>query len=552
MSAESVTSTWWSHVPSEWPRRLLYIPSMTSFPREEGNTYKGEREPDYGIITYTWGRWKATYGEQGEALDIKGCSWDIPRVKPEHFLVEDFRRIIEFIGKQKYEGHQINFVWIDIACIDQKNNAEKLHEIGRQVGIFQRARRVYVWLSRLETNVLEKCLNQIVQSSGDLGVHAHGQQLETKETLPESIISLSQAFSVLFSDPWFSSLWTLQESILRNDAMILSRETEPVPLGYHEGYLFLTILINICQNIYQDLNRVSKGSKWNQPTRDSSKELSFTLEKTGYHFLYTNNPNVQYGAAQYRQTKHPLDRIYAIMQIYGLRLGGSAPDAPTNKEFTLADLEDEFGKALNEQSPILAQMFIHSKNPEPGRSWRISQYSKVPKPLMVYTEPKSQCQISMTQLRQAELKGWICSYKSLLHLWKRWAAEFDFWPPDNEITVLDEIDIVYEYLPTHINDTPPNVSIGNEGYWSHKQATAICRAFGEDSLYIFLLGTVKGRPQFAYGYEDLQYVGILLWEVEDGNGRHLRRIGVCTWQRYSKSDATVESLNWQRFEGIIN
>lgn len=39
-----------------WPRRLLDTVSMISHERQHGDTYDNEKEPNYSIVSYTWGR----------------------------------------------------------------------------------------------------------------------------------------------------------------------------------------------------------------------------------------------------------------------------------------------------------------------------------------------------------------------------------------------------------------------------------------------------------------------------------------------------------------
>ncbi|KAF2252752.1 hypothetical protein BU26DRAFT_418943, partial [Trematosphaeria pertusa] len=114
-----------------WPRRLLHIPSMTSVERHGACTYSTTEAPKYAIITYTWGRFQAPDG--CPALPVKGTTWQIPPVKETCFSVESFQRVINCIG-EKYE-----WLWLDVACIDQENEDVKMSEVARQVGIFHGA-----------------------------------------------------------------------------------------------------------------------------------------------------------------------------------------------------------------------------------------------------------------------------------------------------------------------------------------------------------------------------------------------------------------------------
>lgn len=47
----------------DWPRKLLHVPSMTSYPWAPGDRYGEAVKPGYLAITYMWGRWRLGDGE---------------------------------------------------------------------------------------------------------------------------------------------------------------------------------------------------------------------------------------------------------------------------------------------------------------------------------------------------------------------------------------------------------------------------------------------------------------------------------------------------------
>jgi hypothetical protein len=143
---------------SQWPQRLLHVPTMTSLLRKWENGihfYCSKSRPEYNILTHTWGWWQL---DVGPALDIKGVSWKIPPIDQVRFSVEDLQRVIHRISKTA------DYVWIDVACIDQENDEVKLEEIRHQAGIFERAGRVFVWLSHSTSNELQLCIDKANQS----------------------------------------------------------------------------------------------------------------------------------------------------------------------------------------------------------------------------------------------------------------------------------------------------------------------------------------------------------------------------------------------------
>src|ERR1041384_2288504 len=122
-------------VEDYWPRRLLHIPTMTSVQRHTADEYiepngKVHKQPRFSILTYTWGRFTQDYGP---ALPINGTKWKIPSVKPEHFTVENFQKVVDMhLGSE-----DIEWAWIDVACIDQReNSSDNAEEVGHQASVF--------------------------------------------------------------------------------------------------------------------------------------------------------------------------------------------------------------------------------------------------------------------------------------------------------------------------------------------------------------------------------------------------------------------------------
>lgn len=201
----------WKLVEGEWSRRLLHIPIMTSIERQDGNYYGDHHEPLYNILTYTWGRWCVPNGPR---LKVQGTSWTIPAVDESMFTVENFYKVIQKLGEVN------QFAWTDIACIDQENYTVKMAEIGRQVAIFANANRVCAWLWRQPTNALQSSLDNIFYCSAHL---QSGYREELDGDLRAVLENLKGSLDLLFDGWWFSSLWTLQEGVLRSNAMLLSR-----------------------------------------------------------------------------------------------------------------------------------------------------------------------------------------------------------------------------------------------------------------------------------------------------------------------------------------
>lgn len=367
------TDIFWRDVVPLWPLRLLHIPTMTSLQRVGENTYGESQSPQYAILTYTWGRFRAPWGSR--ALDVKGLTWKVPPIKEEHFTADAFQEIIAHMGQS------VDFAWIDVCCIDQEDSATKMHEVGRQAGIFKQARSAYAWLNFHLHDELQSLFDTIF----DLNYIISGWQMwELTDLQKQSVIPKLQhilsTLNSLLQDPWFTSLWTLQEAVLRRDAMILSKKGQPLTLSHNrEHNISLEMFCNSCWNILVDIDAYAEY--WPVEAIPINRKIQQIIRTSGLFFSLTNNPNVQYGMAYYRVTRHPLDRVYAIMQIYGFRLGESLhPGIPV----TLEDLELQLAQQLTSRSPMLSQWFVHTAKPPEYRSWMLSQRSHVPDELLLY------------------------------------------------------------------------------------------------------------------------------------------------------------------------
>ncbi|KAG9591604.1 hypothetical protein KCU77_g6620, partial [Aureobasidium melanogenum] len=367
------TENFWREVMPLWPLRLLHIPTMTSVQRTGESTYGTVESPRYAILTYTWGRFRASSDKP--ALEVKGLSWKVPPIKDEHFTVDDFRRVIAHMGQS------VEFAWIDVCCIDQEDSATKMYEVGRQAGIFKQATYAYAWLNFHTHEKLQGLFDIIF----DLDNIISGWGLwELSDDQKQSVIPrlecILSTLRSLMQDPWFTSLWTLQEAVLRRDAMILSTNGRLLTLSFHhEHKIRLEMFCNSCWNILVNIDDYKDD--WPTQALPLTRQLQHIIRTSGLFFTMTNNPNVQYGMAHYRVTRHPLDRVYAIMQIYGFRLGESLyPEVPV----TLDDLEQQLAQQLTFRSPMLSQWFVHTAQPSDRRSWMISQRSYVPFELILY------------------------------------------------------------------------------------------------------------------------------------------------------------------------
>jgi hypothetical protein len=160
----------------------------------------------------------------GPSLPIPNVPWRVPSVDPKHFTVEQFQSVINSIGAVS----QLDFLWLDVACLDFSDVSVGLDDgIVMQREIFGSASQNFIWLSQLDGKTLStilKDLDEIItlslSTSDDGSRHTDMSSFLGLKVLP--------TMRELLKDPWFTSLWTLQEAMVNPDAILLCRNGDPV------------------------------------------------------------------------------------------------------------------------------------------------------------------------------------------------------------------------------------------------------------------------------------------------------------------------------------
>ncbi|KAL9064115.1 MAG: hypothetical protein Q9161_009086 [Pseudevernia consocians] len=524
-------------VPPEWPLRLLHVPTMTSLERQEGNVYGNSVEPDYNILSYTWGRWQVADGNP--ALVVRGVPWRIPAIDEHHFSAMQLQRVIWNISlseqPENEERRSIVFVWIDIACIDQENERIKAYEIGRQAAIFANAKSVYIWLSHLDEAELRLC-DEVLYDSSQTLLSAEGN--EASDTVEDniSIESLVQILEILLQDPWYTSLWTLQEVFLRADAAILSKSSNIFKRKAGNGNpLSLANFVISCTSIYNELTRRALDGQ-------QARGLSYTkilslIERLGLYHGPWEDPILLYGAARHRTTRDPNDRVYGIMQVYGFRLGSSAQPDHT---FTLADLEFQLARAHNARSALSAQLFVHTRIIKVGDCWRMDSQSKLPQALLMFTDTDRQslCNISFENFREPRLRAKACHLKDIVKVWKHACLPYEC----NAIqsVFLDVTAFSEEKVPPDLHE------MSQDDARQHALSDLLVQSL-DDEARVFLLGVLVGAID-----EDVDLlVGLIANPQEKGTTLCWQRVGICIWEPISETSWEGSSGLWSDFEGYF-
>ncbi len=187
----------WAGSPDERPPKWLW--DSREFRTVEANeTILAE---GYIAVSYTWGRWMCG------KTKISGTEWHVPQVDC-NFKLSTLQQILSEIPYCRY-------FWLDVLCIDQDDCEAKKEEIAKQGAIFARARGVLAYFWTIEN------ADHLAQALCDLGDFVL-QSIEIcsvedrrrSEYTPQGVQNYNSHAVDLQNEPWFSSLWTLQEMIL--------------------------------------------------------------------------------------------------------------------------------------------------------------------------------------------------------------------------------------------------------------------------------------------------------------------------------------------------
>ena len=564
-----------------WPRRLLHVPSLTSLEWQPGNIYGDCKEPEYCAISYTWGRWRLRGDRVNEVspLAVKGTPWSIPSIDPDHFTVDQIHEVIkksttfDTPGEPSTSHGSVEFVWIDIACIDQRwGEPRGAAEVGRQAAIFGQASKVYIWLSTQTISDLERVVDELFNSMGTA----------TSTLLTQHIGPALECLSDIMKDPWFSSLWTLQEAFLRTpDAEILSSEgcLMQTPRGHETdarprpGLTFLifraTGLQDACDHV---VSQNSAAENWGPDVLTTSQQLTELVDQKGLRALNSRHPMAVYHAATNRTASRDSDRVYGIQQIFGLRVGSSSPLVSEHRSYARAELEEQLGEKLLTKEPVLSQLHIYSKPVDTvGNGWRLNGSSIVPRNsfLMRWLKPEhggdgNICEPMCTFVTRRKsgtlwghFEGVTCSFKHV----EAWCQRLDCDPkkmvPHGSTVLHIFLDNVPELQECpQVRNCPSDPSRESYGMRLGSEMKAfrkwLARRY-KSKLVVLLLSRRQEDDLTPY-----KRLGLLILRRSSFASREKcwQRIGICQWcytwpGLHTESNLRGEGRMWKRTSGCF-
>ena len=577
---------------ADWPRRLLNVPSMTSKSRLLHSTmYDDVQSPNYNILSYTWGRYAIP---AGPALNVSNVSWEIPPIDGEiHFTVAQFAHILGCIADPRFVRNaenessnadqmidaqgtandlgNIHHLWLDVACIDQGSTNEsqtsRMEEIGKQIMIFGRAQTAYVWLSQQKADELASILSELGTIASTLetklissDVPSHRADGTREQWLEQAI----RSFERLLTDPWFTSLWTFQEAFLRQDAILLSLEAQPIAIepqlrtllrekmnqrdlivgrddydlyskAIHGRYWTVATLAAIFSLVHSTviLNLRASNSGHKTLFEVRLRNLWNLLTQSGIVHLASTNPFALYHATKFRKTVRKEDRVYGCMQIFNVRIGH--PSTLFRSDATYEELNGELALWLINRHGRNSQMFVHTKPTELGKRWRFTLDCVVTDDFMP----------QMFRSYEGYLNFWVATSKSwgiTFHgiaydfeaLAVRWSTPLECEPCQSELEsslCLDRPSIgALEVITLDECDLLGDIPVGLRSLWLDKNERNLLvewikQNIHDGSVKVLLLGhfiASNGRDYYCMGI-------IVLRQDNNEHGRFWTRIGLCLW-----------------------
>lgn len=267
-------------------------------------------------MSHTWGRWR----EEGEGVAVQGVPWLVPRI-----TLHDVQGLPRAL---KEAGFHEPYLWIDLFCIPQEDTVDWQaricrQELPRQATIFQHASTEIAWFDDIDN----WCGAEIALTWIALSFMKESNSLKTPNDRLENALNTLTALasrpcgflktacdeSGSTEEParWLSSLWTLQESIMRPDMLLLDRHWKPLVLGDSVVITFDTIVaLLVLHSIYR---RDWGGFFDGYPA--GPKEIATFMDKTGMWHLFWPNRLTALILGRNRACTH--SRAAAIMSVIG-------------------------------------------------------------------------------------------------------------------------------------------------------------------------------------------------------------------------------------------
>ena len=456
-------------------------------------------------------------------IGIQNVEWDIPRINPNHFTAEEMLMVLQIDG-------QWEWVWLDIACIDQRWGPVAALEVGRQAQIFERAEKVTAWLSR--TGGEEASFQCVYDMFNTLAQEELPVALKSWDTGKHETVL--RGLAEMLSDPWFSSLWTLQEAFLSTRAEILSKNGKVWTIQRLRGsgefrpatLLFLT---RVCGEVYESSMSELQNTNGDSATQAFAFEWVNIMRERGLVAIMVQNPVGLLGAARFRTASEVEDRVYGIMQVFNYKLGSSRD--PENF-YGIEDLEDELGERLLEDRPWESQLHVFTKPVKRGKGWRINPTSafRIPERFGGWSSDLYEGLVKLSSkdicgTKFGFFEGNACRLNDIRHTWRD-CTVFQLMPDQSECFGDFEVADFQEWALSESRDA--------EDIQTHAvRFTRVCDQIAErfKQNAVIILGLSRMAPLLC---------GLVLIHVQCEGVMYWHRLGFCVWSHCKGSDSRTD------------
>lgn len=177
----------------------------------------------YMAISHTWGRFRKLDDKGPCQVPIYGVPWMVP--ENTRF---DVRELPDFFLSKLDD---VDYVWFDLFCIPQDDlrSPLALQEISRQASIFKNSSASVAWFSDVTgwagvQAALQHYCALIIKDNSKNGLRPPGPAA----SLPQPPDRATEFVTAEQLNPWFTSLWTLQEMCLCPGMMFCDKLFNPL------------------------------------------------------------------------------------------------------------------------------------------------------------------------------------------------------------------------------------------------------------------------------------------------------------------------------------
>jgi hypothetical protein len=363
--------------------------------------------PNFQAISYTWG--DPVYSN---IIDIGGKSLPV---------LDSLYPFLRYVLDQDTQGSR-TWLWIDSLCINQKDDNEKSTQVPLMGKIFSIAQKTYVWLGEEANGSTQaiKFLKWLEDAFWNEECQSPTKQWLAKVAPRDGAYGKDwEAVEKLFSRPWWTRVWTVQEFIIPDKLVLYCGDCSISRSSFRRALQILWQIRNktLKYDNAWNRNRILEWHKrFGEDENTSSGGLSLiaTMTYLGYY-----------------QATDPRDRIYSLSGIVkDFELAGM-PDYTQPVEILYSKLVKSFVDKYHSLDIICVATILRSDEAELNHTlpswapdWRVRGTAMVG-PLMV---SQSAC-------------SWIGNLRPLhsLHCTALYCASLGFKPKANFSSNLQEI-----------------------------------------------------------------------------------------------------------------